>query len=149
MAFDPSRTNARFGSPQYFSTISSEGVYWFLSGALYGGVWGIVTPFHHPGTSGAIAEMKTGKFKPAPPFSSLQSMGANATFFGSIVAIQRMSSKSMELARRSEDEFNDLFGFLCTLKYYQSFLSSTRRYIVHNRVIGAGFTFTLAYALLS
>jgi len=108
-----------------------------------------VTPFHHPGTAGVMMETKMGKFKPALPFSSPRSVGANASFFGSIVAIQRMSSKSLELARQSEDQYNDLFGFFVTFAYYRTFFSSTRRYLLHNRAIGAGFTFTLAYSMLS
>lgn len=37
-----------------YSTAVSDGVYKFLNGAIFGSIWGMVTPFHAPGTIGAI-----------------------------------------------------------------------------------------------
>jgi len=108
-----------------------------------------VTPFHAPGSLGAIKEAKSGIFKPAAPFSSLTSIGHNAAIFGSIMGVQRFSSKSLELIRGKEDFYNECFGFGVTYKYYKSFLGSTDgKLLRHNRLIGAAFVGTLLYANL-
>ena len=36
-----------------YSTALSDGVYKFINGAMFGSIWGLVTPFHAPGTIGA------------------------------------------------------------------------------------------------
>jgi hypothetical protein len=83
------------------------------------------------------SEAKTGIFKAARPFSSLRSIGHNAAIFGTIMGVQRLSSKSLELIRQKEDYINELFGFGITYKYYGTFLSfSEQRLMLHNRIFG-------------
>jgi hypothetical protein len=36
------------------STVVSDAVYQVIRGCIYGGVWGMVTPFHAPGSAEAI-----------------------------------------------------------------------------------------------
>jgi len=106
----------------------------------------MVTPFHAPGSPGAIAEANSGIFKVAKPFSSLSSIGHNAAMFGTIMGIQRLSSKSLELLRQRQDFYNEIFGFGVTYKYYTYFLGSTEeRLIRHNRIFGCAFVATLLY----
>ena len=84
-----------------------------------------------------MEEAKSGKFKPAPPFSSLASVGTNAAIFGSIMGVQRLSCKGLEFVRRKEDVYNDLFGFAVTYKYYTFFLGSTqKRLVLHMAHVG-------------
>mmetsp|Transcript_18231 Transcript_18231/g.25735 ORF Transcript_18231/g.25735 Transcript_18231/m.25735 type:complete len:144 (+) Transcript_18231:90-521(+) len=138
------------GSYRSKSTVAAEGAYQFMKGGLYGAVWGIVTPFHAPGSANAISEAKTGIFKPAPPFSSMKSVGANAAMFASIMSVQRISSKSMEVLRYKEDILNDIFGFAVTYKYYNTFIGNTeRRLVMHNRTICVGTLFAIVYTTLS
>jgi hypothetical protein len=62
---------------------------------------------------------------------------ANAIMFGAILGVQRLSCKTVELMRRREDIWNELFGFVVTYRYYTYFLASTeKRLILHNRVVG-------------
>lgn len=85
-----------------------------------------------------IIEAKSGIFQAARPFSSLRSVGSNAAIFGSIMAVQRLSSKSLELLRQKEDWYNDLIAFPLTYKYYSYFIgSSNQRLLLHNRFIAA------------
>jgi hypothetical protein len=105
-----------------------------------------VTPFHAPGSTGAIQEAKTGIFKAAKPFSSFASIGHNAAMFGTIMGIQRLSCKSLETIRQRQDFLNELFGFGVTYKYYNYFLGSTEeRLIWHNRAFGGLFCLAILY----
>lgn len=91
-------------------------------------------------------EAKTGIFKPARPFSSVASIGHNAAMFGSIMGVQRFSSKSLAIIRQKEDLFNDLFGFGVTYKYVTYFLGASEvRLIRHNRVFGGIFVGTIIF----
>ena len=57
--------------------------------------------------------------------------------FGTIMGVQRLSCKSLELIRQRQDFYNELFGFGITYKYYTYFLgSSEKRLILHNRIFG-------------
>ncbi len=49
-------SNAFFQPPPYRtpSTVVSDSVYQIIRGCVYGGVWGMVTPFHPPGSAEAI-----------------------------------------------------------------------------------------------
>jgi hypothetical protein len=86
-------------------------------------------------------------FRPVPPFSSLASVPQNAIFFGSILGVQRFCCKGMELVRRQEDIFNDLFGFGMLWPYYHYLLNhSERRLILHNRVVSGSVVLAVAYA---
>jgi len=132
-----------------------------------------VTPFYPPGSAGAAKgefsqgcyaskdiiylnrrsllynlEAATGVFRAAPPFSSWSSIPTNAVLFGSILGVQRLSSKTLEMLRGSDSGFwNDAFGFGVTYKYYQTFLGhSDKRFLMHNRVVGAGVVMTVLYA---
>lgn len=90
--------------------------------------------------------MTTGVFKPAPPFSALSSVPSNAVMFGTILAVQRISSRGLELIRGREDWWNELIGFGVTYRYYSYFLASTeKRLILHNRVIGGAAVFSVLY----
>lgn len=89
------------------STVLAEGVYQFLRGSLYGAIWGMVTPFYAPGSQGFAKEAATGVFRPAPPFASLSAIPVNAAIFGTILGVQRLSCKSLELIRGREDVWND------------------------------------------
>mmetsp|Transcript_1823 Transcript_1823/g.2510 ORF Transcript_1823/g.2510 Transcript_1823/m.2510 type:complete len:146 (+) Transcript_1823:83-520(+) len=127
-------------------TVVSEGVYQFLRGSIYGAIWGLITPFPAPGSPAATLEMTTGVFKPAPPFSAISSVPSNAIIFGSILGVQRLSSRGLEQLRRREDWWNDLFSFGITYRYYTYFLASTeRRLILHNRVVGGAAVFAAIY----
>lgn len=108
----------------------------------------MVTPFHDvPGSKAAIKEAKTGTFRPAKPFSSLRAIGHNAAIFGTIMGVQRFSSKSLEMIRQREDYVNDLIGFGVTYKYYVTFLStSEKRLIIHNRIFGGTILAAVIYA---
>jgi len=103
-----------------------------------------VTPFHAPGSPGAIAEAKTGVFKPAAPFSSLRNLPPTAIVFGSLLAVQRFGCKTAEFARGKQDPWNDLFGCTCAYPYYQFFL--VRHVTIHNRVVGGAVVLAVAYA---
>ena len=124
------------------STIVTETVYHFLRGGIYGAAYGLVTPFHPPGSKEALAEASTGVFKPARPFSSLSSVPHNALIFGSLLAAQRFGCKSMEFVRGRQDPWNDVFGFCVAYPYYQRFL--TTRALLHNRVLGASIVAAVA-----
>lgn len=96
-----------------------------------------------------FAETTSGVFRPAPPFSSLSSVPSNAIMFGTILGVQRISCKSLELLRRKEDVWNDMFGFVVTYRYYVYFLASTEKRLVnHNRVVGGCVILAIAYANL-
>lgn len=138
------------GSSRSPSTVVADGIHQFLIGSLYGGIFGLVTPFHAPGSAQAATELRTGIFRPAPPFSSLASVGSNAAIVGSIMGVQKLSSKTLELARQREDFYNDVFGFFVTYSYYQVFLGFTeKRFILHNRMIGSGVLCAVLYANLA
>lgn len=128
------------------STVISDAVYQVIRGCAYGAVWGMVTPFHAPGSAGAIEEAKTGIFKAARPFSSFRSIGHNAAIFGTVMGVQRLSSKSLELIRQREDFINEIFGFGITYKYYGTFLSfSEQRLMLHNRIFGGMILAAIVY----
>ena len=92
---------------------------------------------------------KKGIFKPAPPFSSISSIGSNAAICASLMGIHKLSSQGIGYARQREDLFNDIFGFFVSYRYYSFFLGSTeKRLIFHNRAIGAGTVLTLFYSFL-
>jgi hypothetical protein len=95
------------------------------------------------------SEAATGVFRPVPPLSSLSAVPQNAIFFGAILGVQRFCSKSLELVRRQEDIFNDLFGFGMIWPYYHVLLShSERRLLLHNRIVGGSVVLAVAYANL-
>ena len=94
-------------------------------------------------------EAATGVFRPVPPFGALSSVPSNAIFFGTVLGVQRFCAKSLELLRRREDIFNDLFGFGMLWPYYRCFLNhSERRLIMHNRVVGGTVGAAVLYANL-
>jgi len=87
--------------------------------------------------------------RPAPPFSSLTSIPSNMAIFGSVLAVQRVSCKMLELFRRRQDMWNEAFGFAVTYRYYTYFLvSSDARLIMHNRVVGGTVAAAVVYANL-
>ena len=76
----------------------------------------------------------------------MKSVGYNAAIFGSIMGIQRLSCKGLEVARRRGDHYNDIFGCAVAYKYYTFFLSSSeRRLMMHNRSLSAGAIFAIIY----
>ena len=85
------------------TTIMAETVYHFIRGGIYGAAFGLVTPFHPPGSNAALQEARTGIFKPARPFSSLASVPHNAIIFGSLLAAQRFACKTSEFIRNSQE----------------------------------------------
>jgi hypothetical protein len=85
------------------TTIVAETVYHFIRGGIYGAAFGLVTPFHPPGSKEALQEVKTGLFKPAAPFSSLTSVPHNAIIFGSLLASQRFGCKTAEFIRSKQE----------------------------------------------
>jgi len=90
-------------------------------------------------------------FRPVPPFGSslLSSVPSNAVFFGTILGVQRFAAKGMELIRRREDGYNDLFGFAVLWPYYRTFLGhSERRLVMHNRFVGGSVAAAVLYANL-
>lgn len=96
-----------------------------------------------------LLEAKTGIFKAARPFSSIRSITQNAAIFGTIMGLQRLSSKSLELIRQREDYINDIVGFGITYKYYETFLaSSEKRLMMHNRVFGGAIAAALVYGCI-
>lgn len=74
-----------------------------VRGGMYGAAFGLVTPFHPPGSKAALQEAKTGIFKPAAPFSSISSVPHNAIIFGSLLAAQRFGCKSAEYVRSTQE----------------------------------------------
>ena len=105
-----------------------------------------VTPFHPPGSPGALLEAKTGVFKPAPPFSSFRAIPTKAAIVGGTLAIQKLTSKSMELIRGRQDWINEVVGFAVTYQYCTYFLWGTeKRLLMHNRVVGGIVVTTMAY----
>ena len=105
-----------------------------------------MSPFHAPGSPGALHEIKTGIFKPAPPLSSLRSVPSNAIIFGSLLAVQRFGCKTIELVRGKQDPWNDLFGCCVAYPYYQHFL--VKHVVGHNRVVGGAVVMAVVYANL-
>jgi hypothetical protein len=106
-----------------------------------------VTPFYEAGSKGALEEMRTGIYRPAPVFGSLASVPSNALIFGSLLAVQRFTCKSVELVRGRQDPWNDLVGCLFAYPYYQTFL--TKHVVLHNRIVGGSLLCAIAYANLS
>mmetsp|Transcript_23356 Transcript_23356/g.65159 ORF Transcript_23356/g.65159 Transcript_23356/m.65159 type:complete len:143 (+) Transcript_23356:145-573(+) len=127
-------------------TIVAETVYCFLRGSLYGAAFGLVTPFHAPGSPGALKELQTGRFTPAPVFGSLRSVPSNAIVFGSLLASQRFGSKTCEWMRGQQDWWNEAAGCLVAYPYYQFCLVRNLR--THNRVVGTILACSLVYANL-
>ena len=82
-----------------FLTIASL----IVQGGIYGAAFGLVTPFHPPGSKAALEELKTGVFKPAAPFSSLSSVPHNALMFGSLLGVQRLGCKTAEYVRSKQE----------------------------------------------
>jgi len=126
------------------TTIAAETVYHFLRGSLYGAAFGLVTPFHPPGSPKALQEATTGKILPAKPFSSLRAVPSNAIMFGSLLAVQRFSCKSMEYARSTQDPWNDLFGCCVAVPYYTQLV--VQRGVWHNRIVGGLVMAAIVYA---
>lgn len=139
--------NMSFLSYKTPNTVLAESVYQFMHGSLYGAAWGAVTPFPAPGTAAAALEAKTGIFRPVPPFHSFRSITSNASFFGSLLFVQRLSSRSLELIRRREDAANDIFGLTMMMPYYHYVLNySEARLRAHNRFLGVVVLSSLFYA---
>lgn len=136
-----------------------------------------VTPFYTPGSAGAakgkylnglpvgttlihnvlskrllqsMLEAATGVFRAAPPFAAWKSIPSNAVLFGSILGVQRVSSKTCEFIRGGTvDMWNELFGFGVTYKYYQTFLgTSEKRLARHNCLVGGAVAMSILYASL-
>jgi hypothetical protein len=93
------------------------------------------------------AEASSGIFCKVPPFGSLSAVPANAIYFGSVLGFQRLCSKSIELVRRKEDVWNEVFGFGMIWPYYHYVLNhSERRLVRHNRVVGGAVVLSILYA---
>ena len=103
-----------------------------------------MTPFYEAGTKGAIQEAKTGIFKPAPIFGNLYNVPSNALIFGSLLAVQRFTCKSVEFLRGKQDPWNDLAGCFVAYPYYQTLL--TKHVRLHNRVAGGLLLVSIAFA---
>lgn len=125
-------------------TVIAETVYHFFRGSLYGGVFGLVTPFYPAGSKFAIEESKTGVFKPVPLFGNISSVPSNAIIFGSLLAVQRFVCKSSELLRGRQDLWNDAIGCVVAFPYYQICL--TKHAVLHNRFVGGLIALSVAYA---
>lgn len=96
-----------------------------------------------------LAEASTGVIRIVPPFGAFSGVPANAIYFGSILGAQRLCSKTLELVRRKEDVYNEIFGFGMIWPYYQYILShSERRLINHNRIVGGAVVLSMIYANL-
>ena len=125
-----------------------------MHGSLYGAIWGLVTPFPSPGSEASkLANQKAFRgeaFRPVPIFGApLSNIPSNALFFGSVLALQRFTSKSVELIRRKEDIYNDLTGFAALYPYYHYILNhSEQRLVAHNRIVGGTVILALLYANL-
>jgi len=74
-----------------------------VQGGIYGAAFGLVTPFHPPGSKAALEEAATGVFKPAAPFSSILSVPHNALIFGSLLGVQRLGCKTAEYIRSRQE----------------------------------------------
>mmetsp|Transcript_13089 Transcript_13089/g.28391 ORF Transcript_13089/g.28391 Transcript_13089/m.28391 type:complete len:157 (-) Transcript_13089:97-567(-) len=134
----------QIGSYKSLNTVASEGIFAFLNGCGVGAIWGCVTPFFPPGTSDAV--IRKSKNGILPPFSSLSAVGHNAMVFGGIFAVQRLSTKWLELLRGREDFYNDVFGFATVYPYYRCIIGhSDRRLIAHNRVLGSAMAISVIY----
>ena len=143
---------------------------------MYGAAFGLVTPFHAPGSPAALKgtpctifqndlsqhhqllkeylflhspyiEVATGVFTPAAPFSNLWSVPSNAIIFGSLLAVQRFGSKTAEFVRGKQDPWNDVFGCGVAYPYYQQFL--VKHVKIHNRVVGGTVLLAIAYENLA
>ncbi|GAX26963.1 hypothetical protein FisN_9Lh266 [Fistulifera solaris] len=137
----------KFMSYKSPKTVVAESVFQFMHGLIYGAAWGLVTPFPAPGSAAAAREAATGIFRPVPVFSSLSAVPSNAIFFASLLGYQRFCSKGLELIRRKEDVYNDLFGFAMIWPYYSYILNySERRLILHNRCVGGAVLMSIGYA---
>jgi hypothetical protein len=126
-------------------TIMTETVYHFLRGSIYGAAYGMVTPFYMPGSPGYIQEQQTGIFKPAPPLASCwKAVPSYAVLIGSILACQRACCKTMEYMRGKSDPWNDTFGYVMVVPYYNICL--TKHAVRHNRMLGGVILASLALA---
>lgn len=93
------------------------------------------------------AEAASQVFRPIPLFGALGSIPYHALYFGSLLGFQKLSAKSMELVRRQEDVWNELFGLGMLYPYYRYILNhSERRIIAHNRVVGSVVAISVVYA---
>lgn len=101
-----------------------------------------------------LTELATGIFRPAAPFQSMSTIPSNAIVFGSLLAVQRCGCLTMEMIRsggghhnyNKKDYWNDLFGGACVYPYYMTFLSTDKRYLLHNRVVGSLVILSVIYA---
>mmetsp|Transcript_55100 Transcript_55100/g.133877 ORF Transcript_55100/g.133877 Transcript_55100/m.133877 type:complete len:154 (-) Transcript_55100:1224-1685(-) len=118
------------------ATVVADALYHFIRGSLYGAAYGAVTPFFAHGTAGAIAESKTGVFKPAPVLSQWRTIPSHSLLFGTLLGVQRLTCKTVELLRAKQDPWNDVVGIGVAYPYYQSFLATNEKLVVHNRVVG-------------
>ena len=87
-------------------------------------------------------------FRPLPPLAGWWwAVPSNALYFGSILAVQRGAAKTLELIRRREDFYNDLFGVAVLYPYYHHILNhSEKRLVRHNRVLGTSVLIAFIYA---
>ena len=70
----------------------------------------------------------------------------NASIVGGTFAVQKLTSKSLELIRGKQDWINEVVGFAVTYKYCTYFLwGAERRLIMHNRVVGGLVFGTIVY----
>ena len=143
----------QYGSFQSSSTVVAEGVYQFIRGSMFGAIWGAVTPFPDLTLAGASSVSSSasasaaGSFRPAPIFASPKSIPHYAVTFGSVLAVQRMTSKFTEQIRRKDDWANELVGYGVAYRYYMAFLAhSQRRLLMHNRVVGGVMAVSVLYA---
>ena len=131
------------------ATVVADAVYHFIRGSLYGAAYGCVTPFYAPGTEGAIAESRTGIFKPAPVLSQWRTIPSHSLLFGTLLGVQRLACKTAELLRGKQDPWNDAVGVGVAYPYYQSFLATNERMAIHNRVVGGGIVLAIVLQQLT
>ena len=78
--------------------------------------------------------------------AAVTSVGYNAAIFGSIMVVQQISCKGLEVSQRQDDYYNNIFRCAVAYKYYTFFLgSSEQRLIMHNQTMLAGTTAAIFY----
>ena len=107
----------------------------FVKFSFVGGIWGLFNPIPVAGSKEALSIVKTGKFVPLPPFSSLASVCYYGGIIGSVAGIQRCLCGGMALARGRHDVFNELVGVGGVYVYMRTILSSDKRVLWNNRIV--------------
>lgn len=115
-----------------------------MTSSFLGATFGAFQPYPVPNSKQAL--VKTAKFVPLPPFSSLASVCFCAGMFGSVAAVNRFASGGMTVVRNRHDLVNELVGIGVMTGYMHVLLKSDQRIIRSNRAVAGVVIGSFIYA---